>query len=119
MNIDLKKIEQEITEYYKDILKREPDPEGLRLYVDNVINGKMTLKQVKRKINNSPEAAILKSPKFLKFAPNFKTTLPENEIRSLVHSIPLWYHHFKFGKIETLPSRTSLNYQMWVAQGIP
>jgi len=55
----------------------------------------------------------------LKYAPNFRTSYSNDEVQNMLDSSPGWYHHFKFNNIETVPTKTSLEYQMWCAQGIP
>ena len=60
----------------------------------------------------------------------FKTTYSESGVQKMVKSIQPsevgpkigksgWYHTFKFGDVLTKEARTTLDYQMWCAQGIP
>lgn len=58
------------------------------------------------------------SSELLKKSPKFKITLPKEEIQKLVDSVD-WYHTFVFDGISTKNTRTTLEYQMWAAQGIP
>ena len=55
----------------------------------------------------------------LEHAPDFHTSYSDDEVHNLLDSSSGWYHYFKFNNIETKTYRTSLEYQMWCAQGIP
>ncbi|MGI0083299.1 MAG: DUF4214 domain-containing protein [Nitrosopumilaceae archaeon] len=52
--------ETQITELYRDILKREPDHAGLSYYKDQIIKNEKSLQWVEQDIRNSPEAITLR-----------------------------------------------------------
>lgn len=52
--------ETQITELYRDILKREPDHAGLSYYKDQIIKNEKSLQWVEESIKNSPEAITLR-----------------------------------------------------------
>lgn len=108
-----------VNDLYHGILLRPADKEGLEYYGSLLESSKMTIHDVENSLYNSDEVQIVKSLKFLQYAPIFKTTLPDDQIEKMIRSVPHWYHYFKFGNIETMSTRTSLNYQMRIAQGIP
>ena len=55
MNLNLNNIQSQIREFYNEILEREPDSGGLQHFTNLVINGTMTLEDVKQALLNSPE----------------------------------------------------------------
>jgi len=61
----------------------------------------------------------LESDMFLKDAPIFRSTYSESETKKMIESNPSWYHYFKFENVETPSGRTSINFQMKMAQKIP
>ena len=67
--LDKEKIEKSIKIFYKTLLNREADIEGLRYYTTQVIENSLTLDEVYDEVKNSSEAYTLK-----------KTKLAENEI---------------------------------------
>ena len=111
-------IKSKIIEYYKDILCREPDEEGLDLYLKMANNG-TSLEKIRELFLESDEYSFLKSSKFLKYAPSFKTSFSDDEVKKMFDSVDGWYHSFKIGNVENTNTRTSLNYQMWISQIIP
>jgi len=111
-------IKKKIIEYYRTILCREPDKDGIEYYVKMANNG-ASLDNIKELFLESPEYSILKSTKFLKYAPSFKTSFSDDEVQKMFDSVDGWYHHFKIGNVETINTRTTMNYQMWVSQIIP
>jgi len=52
-------LSQNITQYYRDILKREPDNEGLQHYLNEIKSGRITLDDLKTIFENSPEFKML------------------------------------------------------------
>ena len=48
-------LPQSISQYYRDILKREPDKEGLQHYLAEISTGKMKLNDLKTIFENSDE----------------------------------------------------------------
>ncbi len=111
-------IKKKIIEYYRTILCREPDKDGIEYYVKMANNG-ASLDNIKELFLESSEYSILKSTKFLKHAPSFKTSFSDDEVQKMFDSVDGWYHYFKIGNVETTNTRTTMNYQMWVSQIIP
>ena len=111
-------IKKKIIEYYRTILCREPDKDGIEYYVKMANNG-ASLDNIKELFLESPEYSILKSTKFLKYAPSFKTSFSDDEVQKMFDSVDGWYHYFKIGNVETTNTRTTMNYQMWISQIIP
>ena len=111
-------IKSKIIEYYRDILCREPDKDGLDLYIKMANNG-TSLEKIRELFLKSGEYSFLKSTKFLKYAPSFKTSFSDDEVKKMFDSVDWWYHYFKIGNVENTNTRTSLNYQMWISQIIP
>ena len=111
-------IKKKIIEYYRTILCREPDKDGIEHYVKMANNG-ASLDNIKELFLESPEYSILKSTKFLKYAPSFKTSFSDDEVQKMFDSVDGWYHYFKIGNVETTNTRTTMNYQMWISQIIP
>jgi len=111
-------IKSKIIEYYKDILCREPDEEGLDLYLKMANNG-TSLEKIRELFLESDEYDSLKSANFLKHAPSFKTSFSDDEVKKMFGSVDWWYHYFKIGNVENTNTKTSRNYQMWVSSIIP
>ena len=111
-------IKKKIIEYYRTILCREPDKDGIEYYVKMANNG-ASLDNIKELFLESSEYSILKSTKFLKYAPSFKTSFSDEEVQKMFDSVDGWYHYFKIGNVETTNTRTTMNYQMWISQIIP
>ena len=111
-------IKSKIIEYYRDILCREPDKDGLVHYLKMVNNG-TSLEKIRELFLKSDEYSFLKSTKFLKHAPLFKTSFSDDEVKKMFDSVDGWYHSFKIGNVENTNTLTSLNYQMWISQIIP
>ena len=111
-------IKKKIIEYYRTILCREPDKDGIEYYVKMANNG-ASLDNIKELFLESSEYSILKSTKFLKHAPSFKTSFSDDEVQKMFDSVDGWYHYFKIGNVETTNTRTTMNYQMWISQIIP
>ena len=111
-------IKNKIIEYYRDILCREPDEEGLDLYIKMANNG-TSLEKIRELFLESDEYDSLKSANFLKHAPSFKTSFSDDEVKKMFGSVDWWYHYFKIGNVENTDTKTSRNYQMWVSSIIP
>jgi len=111
-------IKSKIIEYYKDILCREPDEEGLDHYLKMANNG-TSLEKIRELFLESDEYDSLKSANFLKHAPSFKTSFSDDEVKKMFGSVDWWYHYFKIGNVENTNTKTSRNYQMWVSSIIP
>lgn len=52
--------EAQITELYRDILKREPDNAGLSYYKDQITKNEKSIEWVEENMRNSPEATALR-----------------------------------------------------------
>ena len=111
-------IKSKIIEYYRNILCREPDKDGLDLYL-KMANSGTSLEKIRELFLESDEYSFLKSTKFLKHAPSFKTSFSDDEVKKMLDSVDGWYHYFKIGNTENTNTMTSLNYQMWASQIIP
>ena len=111
-------IESKIIEYYKDILCREPDKDGLDHYI-KMANSGTSLEKIRELFLESDEYDSLKSANFLKHAPSFKTSFSDDEVKKMFDSVGWWYHSFKIGNVENTDTKTSRNYQMWVSSIIP
>ena len=111
-------IKSKIIEYYKDILCREPDKDGLDHYLKMANNG-TSLEKIRELFLESDEYDSLKSANFLKHAPSFKTSFSDDEVKKMFGSVDWWYHYFKIGNVENTDTKTSRNYQMWVSSIIP
>ena len=111
-------IESKIIEYYKDILCREPDKDGLDHYI-KMANSGTSLEKIRELFLKSDEYSFLKSNNYLKYAPSFKTSFSDDEVKKMFDSVDWWYHSFKIGNVENTNTKSSLNYQMWVSSIIP
>ena len=109
----------EIKTHFKQVLERDLDESGMEHFVNLMKNGKMTLEDIKNAITSSPEAINKKTSKFIRDMPKFQSNFSESEVRKMLESVTSWYHYFKIGNVATQETRTTLGYQMWVAQGIP
>ena len=117
--LDKEKIEKSIKIFYKTLLDREPDIEGLRYYTTQVIENSLTLDEACDEIKNSPEASIVKMTKLTESAITFQSNYPKEEIKKNLERNNTWYHTININGIQTKNSRTSSKYQMWVSQIIP
>ena len=111
-------IKNKIIEYYRDILCREPDKDGLDHYI-KMANSGTSLEKIRELFLESDEYDYLKSANFLKHAPSFKTSFSDDEVKKMFGSVDWWYHYFKIGNVENTDTKTSRNYQMWVSSIIP
>ena len=117
--LDKEKIEKSIKIFYKTLLDREPDIEGLRYYTTQVIENSLTLDEVYDEMKNSPEASIVKMTKLMESEITFQSNYPKEEIKKNLEQNNTWYHTININGIQTKNSRTSSKYQMWVSQIIP
>ena len=78
-----------------------------------MVNNGTPLKKIRELLLKSNEYS------FLKYAPSFKTSFSDDEVKKMFDSVDGWYHSFKIGNVENTNTRTSLNYQMWISQIIP
>ena len=111
-------IKSKIIEYYKDILCREPDKDGLDHYLKMANNG-TSLEKIRELFLESDEYSFLQSNNYLKYAPSFKTSFSDDQVKKMFDSVDWWYHSFKIGNVENTNTKSSLNYQMWVSSIIP
>ena len=58
-NLDKEKIEKKITEFYKALLNRNPDLEGLNHYITCVLENSLTIDEVYEDIKNSIKCTYL------------------------------------------------------------
>ena len=116
--MDDNNLKKNIRDLYLKILHREPDNEGLEYFLNNIKENIMTISDVENAITNSSEFNS-RNHLHLKNSPNFQSSFSDLEIEKQLNSSDSWYHYFKFNNIETQQTRTSLDYQMWAAQGIP
>ena len=116
--MDDNKLKKNICDLYLKILEREPDEEGLEYFLNNIKQNIMTISDIEKSIKNSSEFNS-RNKLHLKNSPNFQSLFSDLEIQKLLNSSDSWYHYYKFNNIETHQTRTSLDYQMWAAQGIP
>ena len=107
-------IKSKIIEYYRDILCREPDKDGLEHWI-KVANNGTPLEKIRELFLKSDEYSFLKL-NYLKYAPSFKTSFSDDEVKKMFDSVDGWYHSFKIGNVENTNTRTRLNYQMWISQ---
>ena len=117
--LDKEKIEKSIKIFYKTLLDREPDIEGLRYYTTQVIENSLTLDEACDEIKNSPEASIVKMTKLTESAITFQSNYPKEEIKQNLEQNNTWYHTININGIQPKNTRTSSKYQMWVSQVIP
>ena len=117
--LDKEKIEKSIKIFYKTLLDREPDIEGLRYYTTQVIENSLTLDEVYDEIKNSSEASILKKTKLMENEIIFQSKHSKEEIKNNLEQKNTWYHTININGIQPKNTRTSSKYQMWVSQVIP
>ena len=111
-------IKSKIIEYYRDLLCREPDKDGLDHYLKMANNG-TSLEKIRELFLKSGEYSFLQSNNYLKYAPSFKTSFSDDEVKKMFDSVGWWYHSFKIGNVENTNTKSSLNYQMWGSSIIP
>ena len=116
---DKEKIEKSIKIFYKTLLNREADIEGLNYYTTQVIENSLTLDEACDEIKNSPEASIVKMTKLTESAITFQSNYPKEEIKKNLEQNNTWYHTININGIQPKNTRTSSKYQMWVSQVIP
>lgn len=112
-------IKLEISTHFYNVLERNIDDSSLQNFLELIQNSNIALEDIKKLISDSPEAQVSKSQKFMKYAPQFKTSYSDEDVQKMLKSVSYWYHSFRFGNVSNSSTRTSLNYQMWVSQNIP
>ena len=118
-NLDEEKIEKKIKDFYKILLNREPDIEGLNYYTKLVQKNSLTMDEVYNKIQNSSEVNKLKNTKIDNNRVIFKSKYTAEEIKKYFEENDTWYHSFNINGIQNKNTTTSFDYQMWVSQMIP
>ena len=116
---DKEKIEKSIKIFYKTLLNREADIEGLNYYTTQVIENSLTLDEVYDEMKNSSEASILKKTKLMENEIVFQSNHSKEEIKKHLEQNNTWYHAMNINGIQTKNTRTSSQYQMWISQVIP
>ena len=81
-------------------------------------NNGTPLEKIRELFLKSDEYSFLKL-NYLKYAPSFKTSFSDDEVKKMFDSVDWWYHSFKIGNVENTNTITSRNYQMWASQIIP
>ena len=82
-------------------------------------NNGTSLEKIRKLFLKSDEYSFLQSNNYLKYAPSFKTSFSDDEVKKMFGSVDWWYHYFKIGNVENTNTKSSLNYQMWVSSIIP
>ena len=116
---DKEKIEKSIKIFYKTLLNREADIEGLNYYTTQVIENSLTLDEVYDEVKNSPEACISKKTNPTENEIIFQSKYTKEEIKKYFEQNNTWYHAMNINGIQPKNTRTSSKYQMWVSQVIP
>lgn len=134
-------LEEEINKLYFELLNRGPDDLGFNHYLHQLKTNQKSLSDIRKSMIESDEYKLLKKnnssleshellkfkeleiekirdKSFLKKSPQFTSNLPKDEIQKLMNSVT-WYHTFEINGVSSENIRTSLEYQMWAAQGIP
>ena len=117
--LDEEKIEKRIKDFYKTLLNRDADIEGLNHYTKLVQKNSLTMDEVYYKIQNSSEANKLKNTKIDNNEVIFKSKHTAEEIKKYFEENDTWYHSFNINGIQNKNTTTSFEYQMWVSQMIP
>ena len=117
--LDEEKIEKRIKDFYKTLLNRDVDIEGLNHYTKLVQKNSLTMDEVYYKIQNSSEANKLKNTKIDNNELIFKSKHTAEEIKKYFEENDTWYHSFNINGIQNKNTTTSFEYQMWVSQMIP
>jgi len=117
--LDEEKIEKRIKDFYKTLLNRDADIEGLNYYTKLVQKNSLTMDEVYYKIQNSSEANKLKNTKIDNNEVIFKSKHTAEEIKKYFEENDTWYHSFNINGIQNKNTTTSFEYQMWVSQMIP
>ncbi len=116
---DKEKIEKSIKIFYKTLLNREADIEGLNYYTTQVIENSLTLDEVYDEVKNSSEASTLKKTKLTENEIIFQSKYTKEEIKKYFEQNNTWYHAMNINGIQPKNTRTSSQYQMWISQVIP
>ena len=86
-NLDEEKIEKKIKDFYKILLNREPDIEGLNYYTKLVQKNSLTMDEVYNKIQNSSEVNKLKNTKIDNNRVIFKSKYTAEEIKKVYEKL--------------------------------
>ena len=85
--LDKEKIEKSIKIFYKTLLNREADIEGLNYYTTQVIENSLTLDEVYDEVKNSSEAYTLKKTKLTENEIIFQSKYSKEEIRKFFYRL--------------------------------
>jgi 2-polyprenyl-3-methyl-5-hydroxy-6-metoxy-1,4-benzoquinol methylase len=115
----MSQIHNEIFNYYKKFLEREPDDAGLFFYLKKFENGS-SLEKIQNDIKFSEESQILKMKKFENKKFNLHSNQSKEEIQKTFQKITRRYHWISVNGVELSDElMTSKAYQMWISQSIP
>lgn len=127
--MDHSKLKQETIDFvnqaFQKILGRSAGNEGISYFGNLLESGNVSKEGIQKMINDSPESQVHKFEIYKKKIPVFKTSFDDNTLHTMISSLPPtesasgWYHAFNFNNTIVKTTRTNLEYQMWVAQGIP
>ena len=98
--LDEEKIEKRIKDFYKTLLNRDADIEGLNYYTKLVQKNSLTMDEVYYKIQNSSEANKLKNTKIDNNEVIFKSKHTAEEIKKYFEENDTWYHSFNINGIK-------------------
>ena len=109
----------EIFNYYRRFLEREPDDSGLSFYLKKVKDGS-SLEEIQNEIKFSEESQILKMKKFDNVIFDLRSNQSKEEIQKTFQKITRRYHWISVNGVELSDElMTSKAYQMWISQSIP
>ena len=114
--MDVKQIEEEISQIYRTILFREVDDMGLHYWTKKIIDESYDIKDVKNEILNSTEFKNIKKDNH--GLPEFKCKINESGIKKIIEKTS-WYHSFNFNGILNKNTRTVPSEQLWIMKNIP
>ena len=109
-------IKNEIATLYRDILRREPDRQGLEHWTKKIKDESYTIENVKKELLQSDEYKKLEETG--KELPKFQCKVSEKEIVEIVENTS-WYHSFNFNEIQNKNTRTTPAEQLWITQNLP
>ena len=117
--LDEEKIRKNIQDFYKTLLHRDADFEGLKHYTACVMRNSLTMEEVYDDIKNSFEASESQNSKLVDNETVFPSKISKEEIKKHFEENNSWYHSFNINGIQNSNTRTSSKYQSWISQIIP
>ena len=114
----MSQIDDEIRNYYRKFLEREPDEEGLSLFLTKYHNGSSS-EDIHNEIKYSEESQILKMKRFEKKFFDLHSNKPKEDIQKIFQNLNPRYHWMSINGIEISNTTTLKAYQMWISQNIP